>query len=85
MRESVYVKRDRMFYSCRLDPTGWRCGRCLRGLVRAKKYARCAVCRAVVAQVVDDTTLNVRIENLVSPRSDATTPEAPAREGDGDA
>lgn len=39
------------YYVCRPDKQGWRCGRCLRGLVRAKVGARCKVCRSRVYRV----------------------------------
>lgn len=38
-------------YECRNDKTGWRCGKCLRGLVAEQIGSRCKVCGAVVVKL----------------------------------
>lgn len=47
----VTRKNDVYLHRCRLDPTGWRCGCCLRGLVEPWEGKRCKVCRAKVVSV----------------------------------
>lgn len=53
---NVRVGRARhsfLLWKCRQDPTGWRCGKCTRGLVLPKKGAKCRVCGARVFEVRD--------------------------------
>lgn len=41
------VVKHGIYYVCRLDPGGWRCGRCLRGFI-GPVQTECAVCLAKV-------------------------------------
>lgn len=48
--DEVHVVKDDMYYVCRYDPNTWRCGKCLRGKIKAVwSYAyTCRVCGAKV-------------------------------------
>lgn len=46
------VRKGGSDWVCRLDAKGWKCGRCLRGLVAPKTGSVCRVCRAKVRMMV---------------------------------
>ena len=48
------ISRGGCFYECQLTPRGYKCGRCLRGIVVARQNDLCRVCGCRVAQVVED-------------------------------
>ena len=51
----VVVRKVRggCLYICRAEPHGWRCGRCMRGILRPlpKRRDRCRVCDSLVAEI----------------------------------
>lgn len=50
----VSVKVTRLgfaFYMCLAGKTGWKCGKCLRGLVNPRVGSRCKVCKARVVEI----------------------------------
>lgn len=54
------LTRGGAFFECALTPRGYRCGRCNRGVVRAKKLDLCKVCGCRVAQVISDDEMVFR-------------------------
>lgn len=52
----VLVSHNKNFYQCQNTRTGWKCGKCGRGLINPNFIAKlfpdkCKVCQAVVAVV----------------------------------
>lgn len=47
------IGRGGEFYECQPTPGGFKCGRCLRGVVAAREGAQCRVCGCRVAQIVE--------------------------------
>ena len=47
----VETRTRHAFYLCMATMTGWKCGKCLHGLVKPKVGSKCKVCGAKVVQI----------------------------------
>lgn len=43
-----------ILYPCKYTKTGWKCGKCLYGLVQPQVNSKCGMCKAVVNYVEFD-------------------------------